>query len=1105
MRILTWTFVGSCLLAGALNAQTSELTGRVTDPSGQPVPNARVTGTRQGTDAPQERSTNQAGYFFFQNVIPGVYKLKVEMAGFKTIDREGITIATADRARADFQLEIGALAETVNVNEDTSLLQVGSADISTTINTREYDQLPQIQYNRMRSPATFLYLSPGVQGKITTAGADNVSASNSIQIYGSPKTSNELYLDGTPTRTNFNETAPPLDAIGEFKLQANSLSAEYGNTGSAVVSFTVRSGTNQVHGLMFDILQNNALDARGFLAPQASTVHQNEFGANIGAPVFIPKVYNGRNKTFLFFAYVGSRKTGFDQYQRLRIPTNAQRIGDFSGSGRNIYDPLSTSISGSTFVRTMFPGNVIPASRFDPVAVNVIKLLPALNLTGAGTLNYQAPIGEVMLNPDVYTARVDQSVGPNQRANLSYTHTYIPRNNVTAAFADPFSDKTSQLISSDMFHAGWDWVAKPNLLNSALYGFNRFINPFAGYFANQGYAAKFGLKGTVGDSFPSFTFGDGYAPMGRVDNSANIDQSLIVKDMLTWTHGRHVVKTGFEFRTFYSPVNDSSNSAGTYSFSNLGTALPTSNGNTGDSYASFLLGQVNTASISYPFVSESLKHYVSGFVQDDFRMLPNLTLNLGFRYEAVLAPYEINNQYSLVDLQTPNPLAGGRPGASIFAGSGTGRTGSNKLTNTLLDGFGPRVGFAWQLGHKTAIRGGYGIFYADNGIFAVTTGFRTLASFQTPDQGITPPFILSKGVPAVSTTLSLTPDLLNGQNVTTRTPNAGAQPRVQNWSASAQRELARNLVLEFSYVANRSTRLSAASLVDINQLDPKYLALGSLLTQNITSTAARAANIPVPYPGFTGTVAQALRPYPQYQTITDQSAKAGGAFYNALTARARKRYSNGITFDAHFTWSQNKGNADGTVQNDYNRGAEWAYLNSDVPYALVMHWSYEIPSAKFARTLTSGWVINGIHYYQSGTPLYVTMTNNLPIFNSRLRPNAVSGVDLSSGISNGNFQPNTDSAINKAAFSTPAPFTFGNAAPSYNGLRNFPVLQEDFSLLKNTKIGDKVTLETIGQFINALNRHRFASINTNFSNSTFGTVTATNLGRIITVGMKLRF
>lgn len=1116
MKDLSITFMVLLLVAAGVYGQASELSGRVTDPTGNVVPGAEITLTRQGTQTVQERATNETGYFFFPSVQPGTYEVRVAKGGFKTIQRSGVIIATADRARLDFQLELGSVSETLTVVGDASLLQLGSAEVSAVVTAREYDRLPQIQYNRMRSPANFLYLSPGVMGQITTTGRDNVSASNSIQINGSPKTSNELYLDGLPGRTNFNETSPPVDAIGEFKLQENQISAEYGNTGSAVVQFTLKTGTNELHGLVFDIFRNEKLDARSFTAPVRATIRQNEFGGTLGGPITLPKLYDGRNKSFFFFSYSGSRKRGLDQIQRLRVPTPENRAGDFSTLGRLIYDPATTRVVGAAYARDPFPANRIPSNRFDPVAVNVSKLLPELNLSGAGSLNYQTFIGEKLLDPDIYLWRIDHAFKSNHRTGGSFTMTRIPRNNISTAMSEPFSNQTMQFITSYMAHGTYDWVASPTLLNTALAGFNKFRNNFRSYWAGQGYAARFGLKGTAGDSMPTFSFTDGYAALGS-NNSLynNVEQSLILKDVLSWTRGRQMIKFGVEYRMFYDPRSERSSSAGTYSLSNTGTALPTNLNATGDSYASFLLGQIGSASLSHPFDSNSHKPYWSFFVQDDYRVKPRLTLNLGLRYEVVLAPYEMNDRYSLVDLGTPNPVAGNRPGASIFAGTGAGKTGTHTLAKTNWRGFGPRFGFAFQVNSKTVFRGGYGIYYGDNGIFAATTGYRTVVNYQTLDQGVTPPFILSQGFPATSgTQVQLVPNLLNGQSVTARSNSIANQPLTQNWSASVQRELGPNLALEVSYVANRNTRQSAANMLNINQVDPQYLALGSLLTQNITSTAARNANIAAPYAGFTGTVAQALRSYPQYLTVSEQSAKAGASMYNALVARIRKRYSSGVTLDAHYTWAKNIGNVDSSVQNDFNRRGEWTLLTSDVPHALVMQYSYELPFGPGKRLLkgtgvakyfVGGWVFNGIQRYQSGVPLFVTMTNSLPVFNRQLRPNIVAGANPSTGISNGKFDPSVDRVVNRAAYVAPPAFTFGTAAPSYAALRNFPVVQEDFSLLKDTVIGEKTTIQFTAQVINAANRHRFADINSSFSSSTLGMSSGTNLGRIVTLGLKLKF
>jgi hypothetical protein len=1103
------------LLAVSLFAQSTELTGRVTDPQDQIVPGAKVRLLRGSTQTVIETMSNESGYYVFPNLPSGNYQMTVMRDGFKTAQREGITIATADKRRLDVRLELGAVNETVSVTADAGLLEVSSASVTTTVSSRDYERLPQIQYNRMRSPATFLYLSPGVFGQVSANGRENVAASNQLLINGSPRYGNELYMDGLPGRTNFNETAPPVDAIGEFKLQANNLSAEFGNTGSAVVSFSIKSGTNELRGSVFDIFRNEKLDARSFLAPTRSTIRQNEFGVTVGGPVWLPKIYNGKNKTFFLFSYTGSRKRGLDQIQRRRLPTLAERNGDFSSNVRPLYDPATTRTVGSTFVRDIFPGNRIPTTMLDPVAVEVTKLLPAPNLTGAGVLNYSDFIGEKLLDPDVYLVRGDHAFSQAHRIFGTFNRTKIPRQNITAALTDPLSDRTLQLITSEMIRGNYDWTVKANLLNTFLIGWNNFRNPFQSFFANQGFAAKLGIKGAVGDAFPTFNFSDNYAGLGRNSLSKSTEASLILKNITSYTRGRSVYKIGAEYRLNRPRTADESTTAGNYTFSNLATALPTNPNATGDGYASFLLGRVQSASLNLPFVSNSRKPYWGFFLQDDIRVTPALTLNLGIRYEITMAPTETLDQYALVDLSTPNPAAGNRPGALIFAGEGAGRIGSRRLAETDYSAIGPRVGFAWQLNPATVLRGGYGIFYGDNEIFPVNTGFRVIGNYQSLDQGITFPFNLKDGFPGkLDANPVIGPTILNGQNATYRSGTIGNMPRTQNWSLSVQRLIGSNWTGELSYVGNKNTRQAQSGLINENQLDPKHLALGSVLTQNITSASAVAAGIQRPFPSFTGSVNQALRAYPQYLNLTEQSAKAGASFYNAFTARIRQRYTRGFTFDAHYTFSRNIGYS-GSLQDNFNRKLEYGLLAFDIPHSMVISYTYELPfgpGKAFANgngwysRLVGGWLINGIQRYQSGSPLNVTVNNTLPIFSRGLRPNVVPGAALSTGISNGDFNANSDRIISQAAFQNPAAFSFGNAAVSYNDLRNFPTLGEDFSIIKNTRITERVNVETSAQFINALNRHRFTDIASNFTVvQSFGQATGSNIGRIITLNLKVKF
>lgn len=1117
-------YLAGALLLGcvALSAQTTEVSGRVTDPAGQVVSGAQITLVNAGAQVNRTTASNESGYYFFPNIEPGVYRLEARLDGFKLFRRSGVTVTTADRLALDVALEIGEVTTTVDVVADASLLQTNSAETAATVDTRGYQQMPLIQRGRVRTPAGFLYLSPGVLGNVNNNGADNTAASNQIQVNGSAKFSNELYMDGLPGRTNFNETAPPVDAVQEFKLQANQLSAEYGNTGSSVVNFTIRSGTNELHGSAFEIFRNNVLDARSWLGETRPPLRQNEFGFTVGGPVLLPKLYDGRNRTFFFVSYTGSRKRGLDIPRRLRIPTQERIRGDFSGIAESVYDPATTrpAAQGSGFERDPFPNARIPSSRFDEVASRVAQLFPAPNLSGAGALNYQAFQGERRLDPDTYIIKINHDFFPKHRLNATFNRTSIPRNNLPVPLPDPINDLTDQNIRSHMVRVNYDATVSNTMLNTFTGGYNNFRNPFKGAFAEMGFAEQFGLRGTVGDAFPFFSFTNGYTSVGRSSLSDSYDQNIILKDILSWSKGRQLIKVGGEFRMTRQTSNDASTSAGSYAFNRLGTALPNASAGTGDGFASFLLGQVHSASLSFPFEQRSLRPYWAGFVQDDFRVSPKLTLNLGFRYEVTMAPWEVDNQYTLIDLDTPNPAAGGLPGASVFAGTGAA---GRRLLETDGSAFGPRFGFAYQAFSKTVIRGGYGLFYSDTGVFTVQTGLRQVGSFTTLDNGVTPAFRLVDGLPNAGPAPAAVPELLNGQNVTARTDSVLTMPRTRNWNLNVQHELGKDLLFELSYAANHNTRQIAPGMVNINQVDPRFLSLGGLLTQNINSSAAAEAGITAPYEGFRGSVAQALRPFPQFLNITEQSAKAGRSLYHGGSVRLKKRFASGLLAEGHYTWSKNLGYSDtgavgfGTndnvLQNNYNRSAEFSLLPNDIPHALVFYYAYELPFGKgkpflsnggAADKLLGGWLISGVHRYQTGMPLQIEMNNNLPLFGRNLRPDAVAGSERQTDVRNADFNPGTDTRINRDAFANPAPFSFGNAAPSYGDMRNFPVLSEDFSLIKNTSLTERFELELSAQFINAFNRHRFTGINQNFTNAQFGSITGVSLPRTITLGLRLR-
>ncbi|HEU0119157.1 MAG TPA: TonB-dependent receptor, partial [Bryobacteraceae bacterium] len=1012
-----------------LLAQTAQVSGRVTDSAGHAVPAATVAVTNEATQVRRNVLSNEEGLYTAPALTPGPYTIRVTKEGFKALERRGVVLTVDTRSRVDAQLEVGGVTESVNVTENVGVLQVESPEISTTITQEQVQNLPLVQMGRVRVASAFIYLTAGVQGNVRIDGADNLAASNQIRVHGSGTFQHEFCVDGLPAGQmgqigNFNESAPPVEAMREFKLQTAQLAAEFGHTGQAVVSFALKSGTNQFHGSAFEYFRNDKLDARSWFAGERAITRQNEFGATVGGPVWMPKLYNGKDKTFFFFSWTSSRRRGLDNFNRVQTPTLLNQQGDFSdwrGANGNlipVYDPATTRPNengGST--RDIFPGNRIPANRIDPVAAKIAALFPAPN--AAGSLNLGAFIGEKQLDPDIFTTRFDHSLHANHKIFYSFNSTNVPRFRIDNPLPDPLTSGILQNISSKMHRLGYDAILRPNLLNSLILGVNRFRNPVDPVTAERGWPSKLGLNGVTGDRFPVLSFGDGYVGAASGGITDNKDDVYMVKNTMSWTRGRSNWKFGGEYRWNHLHNRTLTNTQGALTFSNLATALPGAPSGTGNSFASFLLGEVSSGNVRYPQNVGIRRTYTGFFVQNDFKLSQRLTLNGGLRWEFMGAPFEQQDRYSVVDLGLANPGAGGRPGALRFAGQGSGRTGTRRLIDPDLSAFGPRLGFAYALSKKTVLRGGYGLYYADNYLTISSAGFNIEGTFQTLDNGITPAFRLRDGFPqSFPKEPRIDPALLNNQAASYLEQSSGALPRTQSWSFGMQHDLGRDLVIELNYVGNHSTRQVAPELSNINQVDPRYLSLGQLLTRNINATEARAANIPIPWAGFNGSVAQALRAFPQFLTLTSQQAKIGAASYHGGEFKLRKRFASGFAFETNYTWSkalglnapgyQGFGGLDNMLQDHYNLRSERSLLSYDVPHVFVASYLYTLPFGKqngWRKAMLGDWTISGIHRYQSGFPLQLSMNNLLPIFNRVLRPDLVAGENPASGISGADFDP----------------------------------------------------------------------------------------------------
>lgn len=1118
-RRLCLVFWSALLFASAAFAQDAQLSGVIHDPSGASIGGATIELRNEATNVKRTASSSDDGNYLIPALQAGTYTVRVEKSGFRVREALHLRLLASSTSRLDFNLELGEVGQTVSV-EATAPLLSETPENGNQVTRLEFDKLPLIQTQRMRSPAQFVFLTPGVQGTVQANGSDNTSASNQVSIHGASNYTNEYWLDGLPagqSDTNFNEAAPGVDAVREFRLITTQLPPEYGFTGAAVTILTLNSGTNALHGSAYDYLRNDKLDARPWLSAKRPPLKLNEFGASVGGPVVLPRLYNGRDKTFFFFSYSASRKSGANQPVNIRIPSAGQRMGNFTGQ-RAIYDPATTSADGKT--RLPFAGNVIPTNRIDPAAAKILAYLPATNLS-SGSNNYSGLTGEQTLSPNAYTGKMDHILSSKQTLSGSVNHTDIPRLRLDSPLPSPLTQGISQYITSWTARLTHTYIASPRVLNMFYAGYNRFRNPVNSPVASANWASELGMPNLGTAEFPSISFSDGYNGFGTASKSDSSDQIEMVKDTLSWTRGSHALKFGGEWRGNQIDSRNGGRTNGSFSFSSVTTANPAATSTTGDSIASFLLGGYQSANSGLPYATAYVRSYFGTFVQDEWRVMPSLTLTYGLRWEFQTPPTEKHNRYGELALNKPNPAAGNIPGALIFAG----RDGyGSSLLNTDYSAWGPRFGLAWRAPGNTVVRAGYGIYYSSNFVGIYSPGFSTTAQATSLDSGLTPAGSLSAGIPVLTPVTEPTSTVQNGQSVTYYGKGVTAMPRTQQWSIGIQHQFGSNLLLEANYVAMRSTRQNGARYENLNQMDPKYLSLGSLLTQNVTSAAAQAAGIRVPYAGFTGTVAQALRPFPQYQTITSANAKLGSSFYNALELHARKRFSAGLSFDASYVWSKNTGYPDtdrilfgltnNYLQNQYAQGLEHGLMPNDVPHAVVLSYVYQLPfgegqrygnSTRLLRTIAGGWSLSAIQRYQSGTPLAVSTTNTLPGFSYVLRPNVVAGQKLSSSISVGDFNPTVDSRINKSAFAYPAPYTFGTAAPTYNDLRNFPVLQEDISITKSVTFTERFNMQLYGQAFNMLNRHRFTQFNANFASSSFGLPSGASTPRQVQLGLRFSF
>jgi carboxypeptidase family protein len=1181
-RRMRLSFLLSCALlvlsATVLLAQgeRGSFNGIVTDATGAVLPNVEVIALHLETNIETKTSTTDAGVYRMPYLPIGIYRITVRANGFQTALAENVTLRVAQTLTVDFRLQVGQITEQVTVSSEAPLIESGTAEISRYVTKKEFDTWPIMVSDGQRQIQQFIFSSlPG------TVGDTFQGSINGGQFY-----SHEILIEGMPLGRfdlqggSNNEFSPSADAVSEFKLQTGTMGAQYGGGQTSVANFAIKSGTNELHGSGFSYIQNDVLRANNSINNALNRTKPPykllNYGYAVGGPVYIPKVYNGKNKTFFFTNLEVTRVRDFVSTSTSTLPTVAYKQGNFSqllnpaftgnplsgttigtdALGRPIvfgqlYDPRTTRTVNGVAVRDPFAGNIIPQSAWSPVSRKILELAPITDPINPNMLNNIPALGTCcpIFDERIYAFKVDHNFSDKHRLSTYYNHSYRFRNNSPGGrWGTPPGTPTgvyqNQYTPGRLVRIAEDWTISPTVLNHFAIGYNRFGNSNESVFVDQGWPEKIGLQNVDQTHFPLLTFGGtpiqgstigavsgGLGRLGSNNRGAGYNGSTIIQDDLTIIKGKHNFKTGVEVRKYYYNNRNKSGS-GDFNFQPIQTELPGFSSQTGHSFASFLLGAVNNTTRVINPTSFGYRVAQPGFYfMDDWKVNRKLTLNLGLRWEIVGGYNEVASRMSGMDLTKPNPGAGGRPGALVFVDD-LGREG---FQDTYWNMISPRFGFAYAVNQKLVVRGGYGINntpHITNGFsFPSTFGFSGSIARNINNTALAfpqdPVMYLQDRYPDFPGVLpNKDPGLQNGQTPVYTAPDSNRVAYAQNYNLGFQYELPASFVLEASYIGNKGTRLEANGLDQMDQLPVSALSLGDALIQPRSANPGLA---PLPYPGFTGTLAQALRRFPQYNGVTQIYANFGTSHYNSLQLQVMRHFSKGLAVLAAYTWSKvlftgAESSIDAATSQDvYTRSLEKAPASFSIPQVFKLTWIYELPFGKgkpFNATgvlghIVGGWTVTGIHNYRSGDPLQITTGgfNTNAIFNGVFRPDIVSGVPLKLDSSAGVQVDNTGARyLNPAAFvqlprtGNNIPLRLGTAAPRYQQLRGPYNLSETFGLRKGFNFTETSRIEFAAVFNNAFNRAGRGNPITDVTNPNFGRINGFQRGgRSVQLEMRISF
>ena len=1114
--------------------------GTITDKTGAVVSGATVTAVNDTTQATMTTKTTKSGFYAVPSLPPGSYSVDVTAPGFQRYIQKNVMVIALSTATVNAQLSVGNSSQSVTVTTQPPQIDTTDGTLETEIPQQAYNSLPIAMAGGPKSPLGFVTLTPGV----------TIGGNNTFDLNGGAGQASSLYMNGMPVNNiliggdqNTITQDTSLEAVSDFQVVSSGIPAYY--SGDGVVNIVLKRGTDQFHGSVYENIRNTVFDAAGYFSAKTPVEHQNEFGASLGGPIL-------RKKLFFFFNYDGYRLTQGLNPVFYSLPTLQERQGNFSALPVPIYDPNTTQCVGTICTRQQFAGNIIPTDRISSISTFLQADLPQPINTGLAD-NYLNAFTEGHSH-NMYTADIDYAVNRNNKLTITAqfgqsTPTGTIFNGGTM-LPLPYASTRFSPSDTHLAQAQDTQIITPNLVNVVGYQYERYGNGLDNYTTSGDWATKAGLTGLptdgiAADDFPPVAFSGANSPTswalyGFSAQQDNVVASNEFQDNVQWVH-RNSNFTFGGFVQFAKNDTTTPTQLTAFNFSALQTTGYSPTGvplaAEGNSYASYLLGEVDSGSLADTTVPEVEGRYAAYalYAQDNWKLTNELTVNLGLRYIIDTPFVEAHNKLSFMNASLPNAEVDNFPGILQFAGSGADSCNCRTPVQTKFNTFEPRVGFAYSPKLGTVLRGSYSIVsFRSAGLGGTTPDFGQLGytanpSFVPPNNNGVEAFNWNNGIPAYTHAPFLEPTLNTGFNTTTGPTgggivypdpgHAGYPSYTEYWNLTVQQQITPSTALSLSYAGSKTSRLALSGGYQAfsNQLNPKYLALGELLNLPATPSNIAAAQAIMPgvgpqYANFDGSIAQMLRPFPQYAGIDDRVADYATGQYNSMQVLAEHLMGHHVFFLVDYTWSReiddnggesSRGGTDRTAW-DIRLDRSIANLPTQVFSGSA---SYQLPIGQgqalsfhshLLNNLAGNWTLSAIVGYNNGSYLGPfgsvcvlpdagsCYADYNPSFTGPARINGPYGKDASTGGPKVNPVP----YININAFQNAAPFTYGTTPrDGAYGIRSDGGKNEEVAMDKTFTLVNRISLDLRADAFNLFNRTIWSAPVTNINSPAFGHIT----------------